>query len=220
MPGTFSDKTIGRLSLYRRLLGGLEISGVKQLYSHDLANMAGVTAAQVRRDVMAVGYSGSPTKGYDVIELGNSIGAFLDGVGTQGVALVGIGNLGRAILAFFAGRRPNLAIVAAFDRDPAKAGRVVQGCRCFLADDLPRVVKELKITAGIIAVPAPHAQAVADQLVAAGVRGLLNFAPTPLRVPANVYVEDMDMTGSLEKVAFFARQSSAGGSPSPVAGSR
>jgi redox-sensing transcriptional repressor len=164
MPGTFSDKTIGRLSLYRRLLGGLEVSGVKHLYSHDLANMAGVTAAQVRRDVMAVGYSGSPTKGYDVVELGKSIGAFLDGVGTQGVALVGIGNLGRAILAFFAGRRPNLAIVAAFDRDPGKTGRVVQGCRCFLAEDMPRVVKELKITAGIIAVPASEAQVVADQL--------------------------------------------------------
>jgi redox-sensing transcriptional repressor len=206
MPPTFSVRTIGRLSLYRRLLNNMVVGGVKYLFSHDLANMAGVTAAQVRRDVMAVGYNGSPTRGYDVAELAASIGAFLDAGDTQGVALVGVGNLGRAVLTFFAGRRPNLAIVAAFDRDPAKTGRVLHGCRCFLAEDMPRVVKELKIAIAILAVPAAEAQAVADQLVAAGVRGLLNFAPTPLRVPPNVYVEDMDMTAGLEKVAFFARQ--------------
>ncbi|HUS58961.1 MAG TPA: redox-sensing transcriptional repressor Rex [Planctomycetota bacterium] len=200
-------KTIGRLSLYRRLLNGLVASGVKNVYSHELAKMAGVTAAQVRRDMMAVGYSGSPTRGYDVRALVESIGESLDAPEGQGVALVGIGNLGRAIMAYFTGRRPRLSIVAAFDSDPAKVNRVIHGCRCHSTAEMPEVVRDLGIKIAIITVPSSEAQAVTDALVHAGVTGLLNFAPSPLRVPPGVYVEDIDMTMSLEKVAFFARQS-------------
>jgi len=201
-----SAKTIGRLSLYRRLLVGLLERGVTHVYSHELAATAAVTAAQVRRDVMSVGCTGSPTKGYDVRALAEGIGRVLDGPTVQQVALVGVGNLGRAILAYFAGRRPNLKIVVAFDRDAAQAGRVVHGCPCHHVDELSRVVAELGVTVAIIAVPAGEAQAVADLLVAAGIRGVLNFAPRPLRAPAGVYVEHVDMTTSLEKVAFFARR--------------
>jgi len=201
-----SERTIGRLSLYRRLLRELESAGVNNIYSQELARMAGVTAAQVRRDIMAIGYSGSPARGYDVHALGESIGDYLDAPGGQGVALVGIGNLGRAIMAFFSGRRPRLAIVAAFDADPYKVNRVIHGCRCYPAEEIGQVVREQNITVGIITVPASEAQNVAETLVRAGVRGILNFAPVPLRVPAGVYVEQIDMTMALEKVAFFARQ--------------
>ncbi|HAU38656.1 MAG TPA: redox-sensing transcriptional repressor Rex [Phycisphaerales bacterium] len=206
MPATVSEKTIGRLSLYRRLLYELRNAGEENLYSHQLAQMAGVTAAQVRRDLMSIGYSGSPTRGYDVRELGESIGRFLDSPTDQGVALVGVGNLGRAIMAFFAGRRPHLRIVAAFDTDPYKVNRVIQGVRCYSLEQMPQVVESEGIQVGILAVPAVAAQSAADTLVRAGVRGLLNFAPVPLRVPPDVYVEDIDMTMSLEKVAYFARQ--------------
>ncbi len=204
-----SEKTIGRLSLYRRLLNEMQAEGATGVYSHELAAKAGVTAAQVRRDMMAVGYSGSPTKGYNVAGLGEAIGTFLDAPEPEGVALVGVGNLGRAILAFFAGRRPKLAVVAAFDNDPEKVGRVIQGCRCYSIDEMAERIAEHGIRAAIVTVPAGAAQSVADLLVRAGVQGLLNFAPVPLRVPPTVYVEDIDMTMSLEKVAYFARQKAA-----------
>lgn len=206
MPGTASDKTIGRLSLYRRLLVGQLSENASHVYSHQLAKAAGVTAAQVRRDLMVVGYTGSPTKGYDVRQLAESIRIYLDGPLPQSVALVGVGNLGRAILSYFSGRRPNLSIVAAFDKDPAKIGRVIHGCPCHDLSKLAEIVAEQGILTAILAVPAANAQVVADMATAAGVRGLLNFAPAHVRVPVNVYVENVDITTSLEKVAFFARR--------------
>lgn len=205
-PRAVSEKTIARLSLYRRLLHELLVDGATSVYSHQLAAMAGGTAAQVRRDIMAIGYTGSPTRGYDVRELIGSIASFLDAPEGQRVALVGVGNLGRAIMAYFAGRRPNLSIAAAFEVDPGKVHRVIHGCRCYPMEELPEVIAREGIGMGIIAVPAEEAQGVADKLVRAGVRGLLNFAPVPLHVPPGVFVEVIDMTTSLEKVAYFARK--------------
>jgi redox-sensing transcriptional repressor len=199
------EKTIGRLSLYRRLLADAMARGVRSLYSHELAALAGVTSAQVRRDLMAVGYNGTPTRGYGVAELMGSISALLDAPVMQGVALVGVGNLGRAILAYFAGRHPNISFVAAFDSDPAKADRVIHGCRCYAMADLAGVIEREEIRTAVIAVPAESAQEVADELAAAGITSILNFAPTSLRVPAGVYVEHNDLTTSIERVAFFAR---------------
>ena len=213
-----SGKTIGRLSLYRRVLLGLLAEGERNIFSHQLAALVGGTAAQVRRDMMAVGYTGSPARGYDIQDLTRSIGDFLDAPQSQGVALVGVGNLGRAILAYFSGRRPKLAIEAAFDNDPAKVNRVIHGTRCYSIEELVLVVKERGILIGIITVPAGQAQGVADKLCQAGVYGLLNFAPVRLWVPANVYVEDIDMTMSLEKAAFFARQRAAAGGRKPARG--
>jgi redox-sensing transcriptional repressor len=202
-----SNRSIGRLSLYRRLLNVLQAEGIRNIYSHQLATLAGCTAAQVRRDLMVVGYSGSPTHGYEVARLIESLREFLDAPGGQGVALVGVGNLGKAILTYFAGRRPNLKIVAAFDNDPYKANRVIHGCRCYSMENLHEVTKSQGIRLAIITVPAQAAQAVADALVKGGVRGILNFAPVRLRAGPRVHVEDIDMTVSLEKVAYFARQS-------------
>ncbi|MCX5768879.1 MAG: redox-sensing transcriptional repressor Rex, partial [Candidatus Hydrogenedentes bacterium] len=104
------------------------------------------------------------------------------------------------------GRRPRLSIEAAFDTDPAKVNRVIHGCRCYPLDDVERVVQSRGIEIGVLTVPADQAQGVVEYLVRAGIRGILNFAPVRLSVPEHVYVEDIDMTMSLEKVAFFARQ--------------
>lgn len=201
------ERTITRLSLYRRLLQDLRKSGSESIYSHDLAVLARFTSAQIRRDFMSIGYSGSPQKGYEVNRLLASIEQFLDPPEQEPVALVGVGNLGRAILAFFRGRRPKLTIEACFDIDPANIGRVIHGCRCHAVESVPEVVGALGIHTAVLAVPASAAQAAAERLVRAGVRGILNFAPSRLHVPAGVYVEDIDMTGSLEKVAYFARRS-------------
>jgi len=200
------EKTIERLSRYRRILAGLRREGEVFVYSHRLATLAGLTAAQVRRDLMATGYSGSPSKGYNVNDLMESVGGLLDGPTTQGVALVGVGNLGRAILAYFIGRRPKLIIAAAFDKDPHIAGRVICGCRCYDMNEMDDVFREKDICVGIVAVPAANAQAVAVRMVQAGACGILNFAPTALHLPANVHVENLDMAVALEKVAYFARQ--------------
>ena len=201
-----SGKTIGRLSLYRRVLYGLLAEGERAIFSHQLALLVGGTAAQVRRDVMALGYMGSPTRGYDIAELIGSIGEFLDAPEGQKAALVGVGNLGRALLAYFSGRRPKLTIDAAFDTDPAKVNRVIHGCRCYPLEELVSVVQQQGIQVGIITVPSDFAQLVADKLCQAGVVGIVNFAPVRLRVLKHIYVEDIDMTMSLEKVAYFAGQ--------------
>jgi redox-sensing transcriptional repressor len=201
-----SQKIIARLSLYRRLLQEVAAKGTKNIYSHQMAAIAGTTAAQVRRDWMVIGYAGSPAHGYDVSDLTDAISKFLDSTDEQKVALVGIGNLGRAILIYFTGRRPKLNIVAAFDTDPHKVNRVIHGCRCYPMEHLKETIIANNIKIAIIAAPASEAQYIADSLIAAGVRGLLNFAPAPLRVPPNVFVEDIDLTMSLEKVAYFARQ--------------
>jgi redox-sensing transcriptional repressor len=201
-----SEKVVGRLSLYRRVLSNIRKTGSRQLFSHDLAALAGVSAAQVRRDIMHIGYSGNPNRGYGVNDLLESIEVFLDTPGGQRAALIGVGNLGRSILSYFSGRRPHLTITAAFDSDPEKYGRVILGCRCYSMEELDTVIRSQQICCAIITTPADAAQPTADRLVAAGVRGILNFAPATVRVPANVYVEDIDMATSLEKVAYFARQ--------------
>jgi redox-sensing transcriptional repressor len=171
-----------------------------------MAAIAGTTAAQVRRDWMVIGYSGSPAHGYDVSDLIAAIGQFLDSSVEQRVALVGIGNLGRAVLVYFTGRRPKLSIVAAFDTDPHKVNRVIHSCRCYPMEQLKEVIAGSDIKVAIIAVPAAEAQNVAESLVAGGIRGILNFAPVPLYVPPGIFVENIDFTMSLEKVAYFARQ--------------
>lgn len=207
-----SDRVVGRLSVYRRLLTELLGRGVANVYSHELADLAGCTAAQVRRDLMAVGSSGTPTRGYAVAGLYERITRYLDSPGGQSVALVGVGNLGRAILAFFSGRRPKLKIVAGFDSDPEKVGRTFSGCRCFSMAEMTSVVREARIDVGIITAPADCAQEVAGALVGAGVKGILNFAPVTIHVAEDVYVEPVDMTVSLERVAFYARRGQDEGS--------
>ncbi len=200
-----SRKTVSRMSRYRRLLTALHDSGVESIYSHQLARHAVVSAAQVRRDLMAIGYTGSPNKGYDVGACMASIGAFLDGTSRQDVALVGVGNLGRAVLARFAGEATSVAIVAAFDVDPALTGTTVHGCRCLHVSQMEGLVRDLGIEIAVLTVPGEHAQEVADTLVRAGVKSIIGFAPVPLQLPDTVFVEYMDITAALESAAYFAR---------------
>jgi len=201
-----SEGMVERLSVYRQLLVCLEHRQRTDVFSHELASLAGVTAAQVRRDLMTIGYSGNPRRGYGVAGLVAVIGGYLDSPGGQAVVLVGLGNLGRAILAYFNERRQGLRIVAAFDRDPAKMDQIVQGCRCYPMEKLQEVVAGTGAQVGIIAVPRDGAQQVALQLVRAGIRGLLNLSPMRLVMPDYIYVEDLNMASSLEKIAFFSRR--------------
>ncbi len=202
-------KTVGRLSLYRRLLDNLKASGTTNVYSHQLAHLAGVSATQVRRDFMVIGYSGSPNRGYQVDTCLASIESLLDCATCQDVALVGLGRLGRSLLAHFSGQRPLLKIAAGFDTDPAVIGTTIEGCRIHSVDDLERVVAEKGIRIAILAVPSQMGQTVADALVRAGVRSFVDFTGVSLRVPDDVFVDHTDITSALESAAFFARQDQA-----------
>ncbi len=207
MIGAVPYRTIGRLTLYWRTLRDLASEGKNYIYSHDLASRSRVTAAQVRRDLMVLGYSGTPARGYDVNKLREHIEAFVFPPEEQRAIIAGVGNIGRALLKFFLGRRPTLKIVASLEINPEKFGRMIHGCPCHSVEDAAKVIREQCITVGIIAVPDKEAQYVADVFVDAGIRGILNFARTPLNVPAGVYVEDIDLAMSMDRVAFFARQS-------------
>ena len=123
------DRTIGRLALYKRILSEASLKGAISVHSHDLATQAGVTAAQVRRDLMNLGYAGSTKRGYEVEGLLISIQELLDKPGGQNVILIGVGNLGRALLSHFSSRR-ELRICASLDLSPEKTGRMIHGCPC------------------------------------------------------------------------------------------
>lgn len=200
-----SGNSINRLILYRKLLDGLQTDGVENVYSHKLAALANCTPALVRRDLMQVGYEGSPARGYNIEKLNASISNFLDSSRKQNVAIIGIGNLGRAILEYCFGRHPRLSIIAAFDNDPSKVNRVIHGTHCYHISDLESIVKKSNIEVAIISIPAGEAQPISERLVDSGVRAILNYSPTALNLPKNIYVENRDMMLALEKVAFFSR---------------
>lgn len=196
--------TVERLVLYRRLLERFAEQGVEFVHSREIAEMANNSAAQVRRDLMSIGYTGSPARGYGVADLNKLIGRLFEKKGEQKVALVGIGKLGRAILSYFNLRQPRLKIVAAFDSDPAKASGEFAGCPCHPISRMPELIAREGIRVGIVTVPAAQAQPMVDLMVIAGVKGFLNFAPTRLKVPRSAFVDNVDITTKLEKVAFFA----------------
>lgn len=205
-----SQLTVHRLILYRKILKRLKEESVVNIYSYKLASLAGRTPAQVRRDLMVVGYLGTPVHGYNIEELKRSLDDFLDRPQSQEVAIIGLGNLGRAIIDYCNGLNPKLNITAAFDKDPNKVNRVINGCPCFNIDKLENVIQEKNIEVAILSIPSDSVQSIADTLVKAGVKSFLNYTPARLEVPANIYVEQRDMMMALEKAAYFARNTHEG----------
>jgi redox-sensing transcriptional repressor len=199
-------KTVERLSQYRRALLLILSKEKTHVFSHEIAQMLHITPVQVRRDLMLIGYSGNLRKGYDIKELIELIGKIIDTEKGQKVAVVGLGNLGKAIISYFRGKRAKLTIVAAFDVNSDKIDRVYNGVPCHHVDLLSEIIKRENISIGIITVPADQAPAIAESLVLSGIKGILNFTPKPLNVSPYVYLEEYDMITSLEKVAFFAKK--------------
>jgi len=199
-------KTIERLSEYRRTL--LECLNEKKnfIFSHDLAARLHITAVQVRRDLMLIGYASVQRKGYDVRELIDKIGTVVDSPETLNVAIIGIGNLGRAVAGYFKGKRSKLNLVASLDTDPQKVNKVISGVKCYPNMEMERVIRELDIRIAILTVPADFARDIAEEVVKYGVKGILNFTTIPLNVPSWVYLEEYDMITSIEKVAYFVKE--------------
>lgn len=201
------ERTVERLSEYRRSLLQCLEEGKTHIFSHELAELHHNTAVQVRRDIMFIGYTSMQRKGYDVRELIEVIGGILDSEKGLNVAVVGIGNLGRAVTTYFMGKRSKLNIMATFDVDTTKIDRVISGVKCYSLGRLKEVIEENRITIAIVTVPADSASQVVTQLVEAGIKGILNFTTVPLNVPDEVYLEEFDMITSLEKVAYFVKSS-------------
>ncbi len=198
-------KTIERLSQYRRILYDSIRSGKTNVYSHELAKMMNLTPVQVRRDLMLIGYSGSQSKGYLIKELVALIARIIDSEKGQRVIVVGMGNLGRAITSYFTGKREKLAIVAAFDNDLQKTGRMVAGIPCHHINQIKEVVAREKISIAVLTVAPEATHEVARVMIDAGITGILNYTSVPLTVPEGVFLEEYDIVTSLEKLAYLVK---------------
>jgi redox-sensing transcriptional repressor len=203
---TLPGKTIERLSEYRRTLLECLRENRNFIFSHDLAARLHLTAVQVRRDLMLIGYSSVRRKGYDVRELIDTISMIIDSEAGINVAIIGIGNLGRAVAGYFKGKRSKLNLVASFDKDPQKIDKVISGVKCYPYNQMQKVITELRISIAILTVPADSARDITEEAVRYGIRGIMNFTTISLNVPSDVYLEEYDMITSIEKVAYFVKE--------------
>jgi redox-sensing transcriptional repressor len=199
-----SRASVGRLSLYLRHLEEISRTGARTVSSSQLAEALGVTDAQVRKDLASLNL-GQPGIGYPTQELITAIRRALGIDRPWRVALVGVGNLARALLRYRGFPQRGFRIVALFDTDPAKIGQRVEGLTIHAFEELGTIVAATQAELGLLTVPAEAAQPVADALVAAGIRGLLNFAPVVLRPPAGVSLVSVDLTVQLEQLAFLVQ---------------
>jgi redox-sensing transcriptional repressor len=196
------EATIARLPEYLRALHHLGEAGADTVSSEGLAAAAGVNSAKLRKDLSHLGSYGTRGVGYDVALLIDQIEYILGLDQHRAVCLVGVGNLGHALAGYDGFASRGFRIVALFDADPTKVGELINGMAVRHIDELSRVATEESLAIGVIATPASAAQAVADELVAAGVTSILNFAPCVLSVPANVDVRKVDLAIELQILSF------------------
>src|SRR5690242_6905344 len=192
------EATVARLPLYYRALLEVSEQAVGTVSSEQLAGLAGVNAAKVRKDLSYLGSYGTRGVGYDVEHLMREITRELGLTQDWPVLIVGLGNLGRALANYRGFGARGFRIVALVDADPAKVGEQIGDVVVHSLEDLPRIVPEFGVAIGIIATPAAVAQDVADRLVAAGVGSILNFAPVVLNVPAHVPLRKVDLSIELQ----------------------
>lgn len=202
---TLPENTVKRLSEYRRTMLRCLDEGKTHIYSHELADLQNITAVQVRRDLMFIGYSSQGRMGYDIRDLTKVIGKVIDPGELMNLAIVGYGNLGKAVSAYLLNRRPMLKLVAAFDIDPRKIGSALSGIQCYPIERLREIIASLDIRIAILSVPSPAAQETAKALVASGIRGILNFTTININVPPDISLEEMDIITSIEKVAYYIK---------------
>lgn len=193
---------MSRLPSYLRALTGLATLGTELVSSDELAGLVGVSSAKLRKDLSHLGSYGVRGVGYDVGRLMGEISLALGLTKEWPVAIVGMGNLGRALAAYGGIASRGFRLIAALDHDPALCGTVVAGHRIRPMADLARLVADEGLAIGIIATPAVAAQDVADALVAAGVPALLNFAPAVVTVPEGITVRAVDLATELQILAF------------------
>lgn len=200
------EATVARLPLYLRCLHHEAKRGVATLSSEGLAELAGVNAAKVRKDLSHLGSYGTRGVGYDVEFLIFQVRRELGLTQDWPVAIAGAGNLGQALAGYAGFRARGFDLVVMFDADPAKVGRRIDGIEVLPIGDLPDATAALGVAIGIICTPPEVAQDVADAFVAAGVSSLLSFAPTVLSAPIDVAVRMVDLSMELQILSFHSQR--------------
>ncbi len=198
-------KTVYRLSIYHRCLQRLKENKIETVSSEALAKAAGVKSTQLRKDLTHLGQFGTRGLGYNITGLTGAIAEVLGSSKLHPVILVGVGNLGSALLRYGGFQKEGFEIVAAFDVKPDS--RRVKGLKTKLFDStkLTSFIKEHHIKMAILTVPAPHAQSAVNEMVDVGVQAILNFSPVVLEVPKNVVVNNVDLAMELENLSYFIK---------------
>ncbi len=201
-----SELTTNRMSVYLRCLNELAAKGEKTVSSDGLAKQFHLNSAQIRKDLAYFGEFGVRGVGYYVDDLREHLTKIL-GLDTRHcVAIIGAGRLGTALADYYGLTQTNFSVAAMFDADRKKIGKKVGAVEIFDIKDFARVAKKDKIDVAVIAVPAPFAQGVLDAVVKAGIKAVMNFAPTPLKVSGDVKMKTVDLTISLESLSYFLAQ--------------
>lgn len=198
-------KSIYRLSIYLRCLQRLKENQVETVSSEALAKAAGVKSTQLRKDLTYFGQFGTRGLGYNVDQLSKTIGSVLGQNRLQPVILIGVGNLGSALLRYGGFRKEGFEIVAAFDEDPHQPRLSESVVRVYGMDKLSAFVKQHHVKMAILTVPAVVAQSVTNLMVETGIQAILNFSPTVLEVPDPVVVNCVDLAVELENLSYFIR---------------
>jgi len=188
-----SSRTISRALLYIRTLESLIKKKQERVSSAEIASIAGLTDVQVRKDISAFGKIGVPRVGYNVVGLKGVLEEFILEKNRVGIVIFGVGNLGKAILSYFALKKSKIKIVAAFEKDEKKVGKDINKIEIFSFEKAKNIIKKYKIDMAIIAVPVNASQEVADIVVDSGIKSIINFAPTSLVVPKDVTVKEIDL---------------------------
>ncbi|WP_294159054.1 redox-sensing transcriptional repressor Rex [uncultured Selenomonas sp.] len=197
-----SKATIDRLPLYFRTLRLAQDEGIDVISSEELGRRLGITPEQIRKDLASFGQFGKKGVGYYVNELKRNVGSILGLDHHWNIAVVGIGHLGAALANYQNFVTLGFNLVALFDQDPKVIGTVQNHVKVENIAELPRIVRDRHIDIGIIAVPAAFAQDVADRLVAAGVRGIWNFAPIKMQVPETMHIVNEDLSIGLSRLSY------------------
>ena len=199
-------KTVYRLSIYNRCLQRLAANRIKTVSSESLARAAGVKSTQLRKDLTYFGQFGTRGLGYDVEQLLQLIMDLLGTARLQPVVLIGAGNLGRALLSYRGFQKEGFEVVAAFDIAAKEKEAKNPAQPVYPMEHLVSVIKKRNVRMAVICVPPEEAQVVANDLVDAGVVGIMNFAPTVLQVPEDVMVNNVNLAIELENLSYFIQQ--------------
>jgi redox-sensing transcriptional repressor len=203
------EATVGRLPIYLRALADMASDGATTISSEQLAEAAGVNSAKVRKDLSYLGSYGTRGVGYDVAYLIHQMRRELGLTQHWPVVIVGAGNLGHALSNYKGFGERGFRVAALVDIHPAKVGERVGTLVVEHLDDLPEIVRREQVAIGVISTPAPAAQEVADRMVEAGIRSILNFAPSVITVPASVSVRKVDLSIELQILAYYEQRKAA-----------
>jgi redox-sensing transcriptional repressor len=203
------DATVARLATYLRVLGSLGDRSIATVSSDELAGIAGVNSAKLRKDLSYLGSYGIRGVGYHVATLTEEIARTLGITVHRSVALIGVGNLGQALAGYAGFASRGFRIAALIDADPNRIGSTIRGLVVRDIADLGAIVAEEHIAIAVLATPAAAAQNVCDRLVEAGVTSILNFAPVVLSVPSHVDVRKVDLAAELQILSFHETRKTA-----------